>query len=112
MAARCSGAVGPRFRRRLLVGVTALAFAISVITERATSFVFSTPRTSFISPATSRGHGRQCRPVRLDRSAGRPVAADRVGRRPTAAFGMVVLSLLGVLTYEGSRARQPATSSA
>ena len=97
------GAVGPRFRRRLLV-VAALAFAISVITGPATSFVFLYAQNVLHQP----GYVTAAMVVSAGLSgligllAGRWLA-DRVGRRPTAAFGMVVLSLLGVLTYEGSR---------
>jgi MFS family permease len=97
------GAVGPRFRRRLLV-VAALAFAISVITGPATSFVFLYAQNVLHQP----GYITAVMVVSAGLSgligllAGRWLA-DRIGRRPTATFAMVVLSLLGVLTYEGSR---------
>jgi len=97
------GAVGPTFRRRLLV-VAALAFAISVITGPATSFVFLYAQNvlhqpGYVTAAMVVGAG-------LSGLIGLVVGrwlADRIGRRPTATFAMVVLSLLGVLTYEGSR---------
>ena len=97
------GAVGPRFRRRLLV-VAALAFAISVITGPATSFVFLYAQNvlhqpGYVTAAMVVGAGLS---GLIGLLAGRWLA-DRVGRRPTATFAMVVLSLLGVLTYEGSR---------
>ncbi len=97
------GAVGPRFRRRLLV-VAALAFAISVITGPATSFVFLYAQNvlhqpGYVTAGMVVGAGLS---GLIGLLAGRWLA-DRVGRRPTATLGMVVLALLGVLTYEGSR---------
>jgi MFS family permease len=97
------GAVGPRYRRRLLV-VAALAFAISVITGPATSFVFLYAQNvlhqpGYVTAGMVVGAGLS---GLIGLLAGRWLA-DRVGRRPTATFAMVVLSLLGVLTYEGSR---------
>ena len=98
------GAVGPRFRRRLLV-IAALAFAISVITGPATSFVFLYAQNvlhqpGYVTAGMVVGAGLS---GLIGLLAGRWLA-DRVGRRPTATVAMVVLSLLGVLTYEGSRA--------
>ncbi len=97
------GAVGPRFRRRLLV-VAALAFAISVITGPATSFVFLYAQNvlhqpGYVTAAMVVGAGLS---GLIGLLAGRWLA-DRVGRRPTAAFAMVVLACMGVLTYAGSR---------
>jgi MFS family permease len=97
------GAVGPQFRRRLLV-VAALAFAISVITGPATSFVFLYAQNvlhqpGYVTAAMVVGAGVS---GLIGLLAGRWLA-DRVGRRPTASFAMVVLSFLGVLTYDGSR---------
>jgi putative MFS transporter len=98
------GAVGPRFRRRLLV-VAALAFAISVITGPATSFVFLYAQNvlhqrGYVTAAMVVGAGLS---GLLGLLAGRWLA-DRIGRRPTATFAMVALSFMGVLTYEGSPA--------
>jgi putative MFS transporter len=98
------GAVGPRFRRRLLV-VAALAFAISVITGPATSFVFLYAQNvlhqrGYVTAAMVVGAGLS---GLLGLLAGRWLA-DRVGRRPTATVAMVALSFMGVLTYEGSPA--------
>ena len=89
------GAVGPRFRRRLLV-VAALAFAISVITGPATSFVFLYAQNvlhqpGYVTAAMVVGAGLS---GLIGLLAGRWLA-DRIGRRPTATFAMVVLSLLG-----------------
>jgi MFS family permease len=96
------GAVGPRFRRRLLV-VAALAFAISVITGPATSFVFLYAQNvlhqrGYVTAAMVVGAGLS---GLIGLLAGRWLA-DRIGRRPTATCAMVVLSFMGVLTYGGS----------
>jgi MFS family permease len=98
------GAVGPRFRRRLLV-VAALAFAISVITGPATSFVFLYAQNvlhqrGYVTAAMVVGAGLS---GVIGLLAGRWLA-DHIGRRPTATVAMVVLSFFSVLTYEGSPA--------
>jgi MFS family permease len=98
------GAVGPRFRRRLLV-VAALAFAISVITGPATSFVFLYAQNvlhqaGYITAAMVVGAGLS---GVIGLLGGRWLA-DHLGRRPTASVAMVVMSILGVLTYSGSPA--------
>jgi MFS family permease len=98
------GAVGPRFRRRLLV-VAALAFAISVITGPATSFVFLYAQNvlhqrGYVTAAMVVGAGLS---GVIGLLAGRWLA-DHIGRRPTATVAMIVLSFLSVLTYEGSPA--------
>jgi MFS family permease len=98
------GAVGPRFRGRLLV-VAALAFAISVITGPATSFVFLYAQNvlhqrGYVTAAMVVGAGLS---GVIGLLAGRWLA-DHIGRRPTASGAMVILSFLGVLTYEGSPA--------
>ena len=97
------GAVGPQFRRRLMV-VAVLAFAISVITGPATSFVFLYAQNvlhqpGYVTAAMVVGAGLS---GLIGLLTGRWLA-DRVGRRPTATVAMVVLSFLGVLTYAGSR---------
>jgi MFS family permease len=98
------GAVAPRFRRRLLV-VAALAFAISVITGPATSFVFLYAQNvlhqpGYVTAAMVVGAGLS---GVIGLLAGRWLA-DHIGRRPTATVAMVVLCFLGVLTYDGSPA--------
>jgi MFS family permease len=97
------GAVGPQFRRRLLV-VAVLAFAISIITGPATSFVFLYAQNvlhqpGYVTAAMVVGSGAAGLVGLL---AGRWLA-DHMGRRPTATVAMITLSLLGVLTYQGSR---------
>jgi MFS family permease len=98
------GAVGPRFRRRLLV-VGVAAFAISVITGPATSFVFLYAQNvlhqhGYVTAAMVVGAGLS---GLLGLLAGRWLA-DHVGRRPTACVAMVVMALCSVLTYGGSSA--------
>jgi MFS family permease len=98
------GAVGPIFRRRLLV-VATLAFAISVITGPATSFVYLYAQnvlhqSGYVTAAMVVGAGLSGLVGLL---TGRWLA-DHVGRRPTATVGMIALALFSVLTYEGSSA--------
>jgi len=97
------GAVAPAFRGRLAV-VTALAFAVSIITGPANSFVFlyaqNIVRLSGIATATmvtaagALGLGGLL--------AGRWLA-DHWGRRPTAALTMIAIALCCVITYRHSR---------
>lgn len=98
------GAVGPTFRRRLLV-VAMLAFAVSIITGPATSFVFLYAQnvlhqSGYVTAAMVVGAGLA---GLIGLLAGRWLA-DHLGRRPTATFAMIVLALFSVLTYAGSRA--------
>ena len=97
------GAVGPRYRRRLLV-VTSLAFAVAVVTGPANSFLFV--------------YARNLLHMSGDQTALMVVAAsvfglsglllgrgfaDRVGRRPTAAVAMAAMATTGIVAYSGSR---------
>ena len=98
------GAVGPQFRRRLLV-IAALAFALSAITGPATSFVFLYAQNvlhqpGYVTAAMVVGAGAS---GLIGLIAGRWLA-DHVGRRPTATFAMGAMALLGILTYAGSGA--------
>jgi len=98
------GAVGPQFRRRLLV-IAALAFALSAITGPATSFVFLYAQNvlhqpGYVTAAMVVGAGAA---GLIGLIAGRWLA-DHVGRRPTATFAMGAMALLGILTYAGSGA--------
>ncbi len=98
------GAVGPRFRRRV-VTLCLIAFALSVITGPANSFVFLFAQdvvhqpgyqtASMVIVAGAAGLGGLL--------AGR-WAADRVGRRPTAAVAMVAIAASSTLLYSGTRA--------
>ncbi len=97
------GPVGPRFRRRLAV-VAALAFALSVITGPATSFVFLYAQNvlhqpGFVTAAMVVGAGAAGL-AGLWSAGGRPTTW---GRRPTGAVALVGLAGFGTLTYAGSR---------
>ena len=96
------GAVGPRFRRRLVV-IAVLAFALSVITGPANSFVFLYAQDLVHQP----GYATAVMVVGAGASGlvglliGRWLA-DHVGRRPTCAMGMAGIAGFGVLAYSGS----------
>jgi MFS family permease len=95
------GAVAPRFRRRLAVVVT-VAFAISLITGPANTFVFlyaqnvrhlsGVETAAMVVGAGVAGLGG----LLLGRWL-----ADRYGRRPTGALGMVGIAGFATLTYSG-----------
>jgi MFS family permease len=96
------GAVAPPFRRRLAV-IVVLAFAVSVITGPANSFVFLFAQNflhqrGIVTAAMVVGAGVAGLAGLL---AGRWLA-DRVGRRLTAALAMVTVALLATVTYSGS----------
>jgi MFS family permease len=95
-------AVGRPFRRRLAV-IVVLAFAVSVITGPANSFVFLFAQNFLHQPGI----------VTAVMVAGAGVAglagllagrwlADRVGRRLTGALAMTAVALLAIVTYAGS----------
>ena len=98
------GAVGPRFRRRLAV-VASLAFAVSMITGPANSFVFVYAQDIIHQP----GYLTAVMVVGAGVSGlvglllGRWLA-DHVGRRPTAAVGMIGVACFGMLAYSGTTA--------
>ncbi len=97
------GAVGPRFRRRLVVLVLA-TFAVSVITGPANSFVFLyaqdvVHQAGWVTALMVTAAGVVGLPALL---AGRWLA-DHVGRRPTCSAAMVTIALGGTLAYSGSR---------
>ena len=96
------GAVAPPFRRRLAV-IVVLAFAVSVITGPANSFVFLFAQNflhqrGIVTAAMVVGAGVAGLAGLL---AGRWLA-DRVGRRLTGALAMVTVALLATVTYSGS----------
>ncbi len=97
------GVVGKRFRRRLAV-IAGLAFAVSVITGPANSFVFLYAQNvrhlpGYVTAAMVVGAGA-CGLAGL--FAGRWLA-DHIGRRPTGSLGMAGMALFGTLAYSGSR---------
>jgi MFS family permease len=96
------GAVARPYRRRLAV-IAVLAFAVSVITGPANSFVFLFAQNVL----------RQAGIVTAGMVAGAGVAglagllagrwlADRAGRRLTGALAMVAVALCAAVTYTGS----------
>jgi MFS family permease len=96
------GAVSRPFRRRLAV-IVALAFAVSVITGPANSFVFLFAQDflhqrGVVTAAMVLGAGAAGLAGLL---AGRWLA-DRVGRRLTGALAMVAVAVLATVTYSGS----------
>ena len=96
------GAVAAPFRRRLAV-IVALAFAVSVITGPANSFVFLFAQNflhqrGIVTAAMVVGAGAAGLVGLL---AGRWLA-DRVGRRLTGALAMVAVAVFATLTYSGS----------
>jgi MFS family permease len=97
------GAVGPAYRRRLLL-VAALAFGLSVITGPANSFLFvyaqNVRRLSGVAVAAMVAAAGAFGVAGL--LAGRWLA-DRFGRRPTGAVSMAAIAACGVLAYSGSR---------
>jgi MFS family permease len=96
------GAVARPFRRRLTV-VVVLAFAISVITGPANSFVFLFAQNflhqrGVVTASMVLGSGAAGLAGLL---AGRWLA-DRVGRRLTGSLAIAAVALLAVLAYSGS----------
>lgn len=96
------GAVGKRFRGRLVV-LLAVAFAVAVVTGPANSFIFLYSEnvlglSSLATAAMVVGAG----PTGLAGLLAGRWSSDRLGRRPTAAAGLVLLALAGILAYSGS----------
>jgi MFS family permease len=96
------GAVARPFRRRLAV-IVVLAFAVSVITGPANSFVFLFAQNvlhqaGIVTAGMVAGAGAAGLAGLL---AGRWLA-DRAGRRPTGALAMVTVALCATVTYTGS----------
>lgn len=96
------GTVGRAHRRRLVL-VATLSFAVSMITGPATSLVFIYAQN--VRHASGILVSAMVVSAGMTGLAGLLVgrwASDRFGRRPTIALAMVVIALLGVLTYSGS----------
>jgi MFS family permease len=97
------GAIGSRFRRRLLLSL-AISFALNVISGPANSFVFLYAQnvehlSGGVTAAMVAGAGATGLGGLL---LGRWLA-DRLGRRPTAALGTVGVSIAATLTYSGPK---------
>jgi MFS family permease len=98
------GAVGPRFRRRLVVLALA-ALAVSVISGPANSFLFLytqdvVHQAGWVTALMVAAAGVVGVPALL---TGRWLA-DHVGRRPTCSGAMVTIALGGAVAYSGSQA--------
>lgn len=97
------GAVGKRFRWRLLV-VCALSLAVAVITGPANSFIFVYAQNVLkLSGAVVAVMVVVASVFGLVGLLVGRWLADHVGRRPTCAGAMVAMALTGVLAYSGSR---------
>jgi MFS family permease len=97
------GAVGPLFRRRLVI-VAALTFILSVVTGPANSFFFLYAQNVLHFAGTTTALLVACAGVTglAGLLLGR-FLADRVGRRLAAGGAMVAMALLGMVTYSGSK---------
>ncbi|HEY6471413.1 MAG TPA: MFS transporter [Acidimicrobiales bacterium] len=96
------GAVGPRFRGRVIV-LAVIGFAISVVTGPANSFAFLYAQDvlhlqGWVTAATVTVSGLS---GLLGLVAGRWLA-DHVGRRPTGTVALVAIACTGALAYTGS----------
>jgi len=97
------GAVGPRFRGRLLVLVT-VAFAVAMMTGPANTFVFLyAQNVRHLSGAVTAAMVAVAGVTGLVGLLVGRWLADRVGRRPTGALGTVGIALAATLAYSGSR---------
>jgi MFS family permease len=97
------GAVGPRYRRRLLI-VAALTFAVSLVTGPANSFFFLYAQNVMrLSGAATAGLVACAGLTGLAGLLLGRFLADRVGRRLAASGAMIAMALLGMVTYSGSR---------
>jgi MFS family permease len=95
------GAVGARFRRRLLV-VVALAFTVAIITGPANTFVFLyAQNVRHLAGVITAGMVVGAGVAGLGGLLVGRWLADRIGRRPTGALGMVGIACFGTLAYSG-----------
>jgi putative MFS transporter len=98
------GAVGPRFRRRVVI-LSVIAFAVSIVTGPANSFAFLYAQDvlhlagewTALMVVASGITGL------VGLVAGRWLA-DAIGRRPTCTLATVAIALTGTFSYSGSRA--------
>jgi len=97
------GAIGPRYRKRVLV-LAVIAFALSIITGPANSFLFLfaqdvVHQSGYVTALMVAAAGA----VGLVGLLCGRWLADRIGRRPTSTVAMVAIGLSGALAYSGSR---------
>ncbi len=96
------GPVGRPFRRRLAL-VCALAFAVSVITGPANSFVFVYAQdVRHVSGVLTAAMVVIAGPTGLAGLLLGRWLADRIGRRPTVAVALAAIAGFGILLYSGS----------
>ena len=96
------GPVGRQFRHRLVL-VCTVAFAISVITGPANSFVFVyAQNVRHVSGALTAAMVVIAAPTGLAGLLFGRWLADRLGRRPTIALAMAGMAAFGILLYSGS----------
>jgi MFS family permease len=96
-------ATRPPYRGRLAI-VALLAFFLSVVTGPATTFIFLFAQNVLHLSGTVTAAMVVC--AGATGLAGLLVgrwSADKFGRRPTAAVSMMIVSVLGVVTYGGSK---------
>jgi len=97
------GAVGPRYRRRLLI-VAGLTFAVSIVTGPANSFFFLYAQN--VMRLSGAATALLVASAGITGLAGLLLGrflADRFGRRPAASGAMIAMALLGMVTYSGSK---------
>ncbi len=97
------GAVGPRFRRRVIC-LSLISFAIAIVTGPANSFVFLYAQ----DVVHQAGYWTALMVVIAGTAGffgllGGRWMADAVGRRPTASVALVMAALAATLAYSGSR---------
>ena len=97
------GAIGPRYRKRVVV-LALIAFAISIITGPANSFLFLfaqdvVHQAGYVTALMVAAAGV----VGLVGLLCGRWLADRIGRRPTSTGAMVAIGFSGALAYSGSR---------
>lgn len=96
------GAVSRPYRRRLLV-VAALAFAVSVVTGPANSFVFVYAENVLkLSHATTAAMVVVAGPIGLCGLLAGRWLADNVGRRITAGIAMAGMAVAAIISYSGT----------
>jgi MFS family permease len=96
------GAVGARYRSRLLV-LVAVTFAVAVITGPANSFIFLYAENLLgFSPGATAAMVLAAAPAGLVGLLAGRWAADVIGRRATAGGAMALMALAGITTYSGS----------
>jgi MFS family permease len=96
------GAVGPRFRRKVVI-LAALVFAIAVVTGPANTFMFVYAEGILgLSPAVTAGLVVGAGLTGLVGLLIGRWGADRIGRRLTGGAALVGVAAAGIITYSGT----------